>query len=94
MTILGLVFVYLIIINIVTFFAFGLDKRKAKKDKWRTPESTLVTLMVIGGALGGYFGMEKFRHKTQKTKFKVARIISFITLVIIIILAIKFGFGF
>ncbi len=92
MKILGLVFVYLIIINIVTFFAFGLDKRKAKKDNWRTPESTLVTLMVIGGAFGGYFGMEKFRHKTQKTKFKIARVISFITLILIIGLAISLGF--
>lgn len=94
MAILGIVFVYLIIINIVTFFTFGVDKRKAKKDKWRISEQALVTLMLIGGAFGGYFGMEKFRHKTQKTKFKVARVISFITLIIIIVLAVKFGFGF
>lgn len=94
MAILGLVFVYLIIINIVAFAAFGLDKRKAVKDKWRTPEATLVTLMLIGGAFGGYFGMEKFHHKTQKTKFKVARVLSFITLIIIVGLGFKFGFGF
>ncbi len=92
MAILGLVFVYLIIINIVTFVTFGIDKRKAKKDKWRISEQALVTLMVIGGAFGGYFGMEKFRHKTQKMKFKVARVISFITFIAIIGLAIYLGF--
>ncbi len=92
MKILGLIFLYLIVINIVTFFAFGLDKRKAKKDKWRTPEATLVTLMVVGGAIGGYFGMETFRHKTQKLKFKIARVASFITLVAIIGLGFYLGF--
>lgn len=92
MTVLGLVFVYLIIINIVTFVTFGLDKRKAKKDKWRISEQALVTLMIIGGAFGGYFGMEKFRHKTQKLKFKVARVISFITFIAIIVLGFYFGF--
>ncbi len=92
MAILGLVFLYLIIINIVTFVTFGLDKRKAKKGKWRISEQALVTLMVIGGAFGGYFGMEKFRHKTQKLKFKVARVISFITFVAIIGLAVYLGF--
>ncbi len=92
MAILGLVFLYLIIINIVTFVTFGVDKRKAKKDKWRISEQALVTLMVIGGAFGGYFGMEKFRHKTQKLKFKVARVISFITFVAIIGLAVYLGF--
>ncbi len=92
MAILGLVFLYLIIINIVTFVTFGLDKRKAKKDKWRISEQALVTLMVIGGAFGGYFGMEKFHHKTQKLKFKVARVISFITFVAIIGLAVYLGF--
>ncbi len=92
MVILGLVFVYLIIINVVTFVTFGVDKRKAKKDKWRISEQALVTLMVIGGAFGGYFGMEKFRHKTQKLKFKVARVISFITLIAIVGLAVYLGF--
>ncbi len=92
MAILGLVFLYLIIINIVTFVTFGLDKRKAKKGKWRISEQALVTLMVIGGAFGGYFGMEKFRHKTQKLKFKVARVISFITFIAIIGLAVYLGF--
>ena len=35
---------YLIAINLITFFAFGIDKRKAEKGAWRTKESTLLGL--------------------------------------------------
>lgn len=92
MAFLGFVFIYLIIINIVTFVTFGIDKRKAKKDNWRISEQALVILMLIGGAFGGYFGMEKFRHKTQKIKFKIVRALSFITFIAIIGLGIYLGF--
>lgn len=33
--------IYFIIINVIAFSMMGLDKRKAKKKQWRTPESTL-----------------------------------------------------
>lgn len=78
------VVIYLIIINIVTFITFGLDKRKAQNHKWRISEQALITLMLIGGGLGGYLGMETFRHKTKKLKFKLARVLSFISLLAII----------
>ncbi|WOO87661.1 DUF1294 domain-containing protein [Mollicutes bacterium LVI A0039] len=94
MVILGIVFSYLLIINIVTFLAFGIDKRKAKKDKWRISESTLIIMMLIGGTFGGYFGMEKFHHKTQKRKFKIFRTLSFLTFLIIVFFAFKYGIGF
>lgn len=92
MAFLGFIFIYLIIINLVTFVTFGIDKRKAKKDNWRISEQALVILMLIGGAFGGYFGMEKFRHKTQKIKFKIVRVLSFITFIAIIGLGIYLGF--
>lgn len=66
-----ILFVYLIIINIVAFAAYGIDKWKAKKDKWRTPEKTLILIAAIGGALGAYAGMKYFRHKTQHKKFTI-----------------------
>ncbi|MCR5793121.1 MAG: DUF1294 domain-containing protein, partial [Lachnospiraceae bacterium] len=31
--------IYFLLINIVAFFFYGVDKYKAKKDKWRIPES-------------------------------------------------------
>lgn len=58
-------------INLALFIAMGLDKRKAKNHAWRTPEATLIWLAFLGGGLGGILGMQLFRHKTQKTKFRI-----------------------
>lgn len=63
--------VYLIIINLITFLAMFIDKKKAEKGKWRIKEATLLTLCLIGGSIGGFAGMYTFRHKTQKTRFFV-----------------------
>ena len=62
-------FYYLIIINLITFIIFGIDKYKAIKDQWRIKEATLLGLSFIGGALGGMLGMYVFRHKTKKFYF-------------------------
>ncbi len=62
-------FYYLIIINVVTFLMFGIDKYKAIKNKWRIKEATLLGCSFIGGAIGGMMGMYTFRHKTQKLYF-------------------------
>ena len=63
------IIIYLLIINIVTFLSMGIDKYKAKKGKWRIQEKTLLTLVVLGGGIGGIAGMYVFRHKTQKPRF-------------------------
>ena len=44
----GIVFAYLLMINAAAFLVFGWDKLKAKRDGWRVPEKTLLTLAVIG----------------------------------------------
>jgi uncharacterized membrane protein YsdA (DUF1294 family) len=62
---------YLIIINIITFFYFGLDKMKAGLSHRRISEKRLWTLSFIGGSLGGILGMYFFRHKTKKLSFQV-----------------------
>ena len=61
--------IYLIAINLVTFFIYGIDKLKAKRGKWRIPESMLLTLAVVGGSIGALLGMLVFRHKTKHKKF-------------------------
>ncbi len=60
---------YLIVINCVGYLIMGIDKYKAKKGHWRTPEKTLMTIALIGGSLGTTLGMYMFRHKTKKTRF-------------------------
>lgn len=62
---------YLIAVNIITFFAFGIDKGKAKKGAWRIKEATLLGLAAIGGSVGALLGMKVFRHKTKHKKFTV-----------------------
>ena len=60
--------IYFLIINIIAFSLMGLDKRKAKKKQWRTPESTLF-YQRHWGAVGAWIGMYMFHHKTHKKKF-------------------------
>lgn len=63
--------VYLLAMNIAAFAAMGTDKRRAKLDRWRTPESTLLLLCFLGGGIGGLLGMKLFRHKTKHMKFLI-----------------------
>ena len=58
-----------IFINLITFAAFGLDKRKAVKGRWRISEKTLLAMCLFMGAVGGWAGMKIFHHKTAKWYF-------------------------
>ena len=60
---------YWIVINILTFVIYGIDKRKAQKHRWRIPEAVLFALAFAGGGLGALAGMYVFRHKTRKWYF-------------------------
>ena len=64
------ILIYLAVINILTFFLFGIDKLKAKRSKWRVKESTLLWLSVLGGSIGAWLGMKAWHHKTLHSKFK------------------------
>ena len=61
---------YLIIINIVTFLVYGIDKWKARKAMWRVREASLFMLAVLGGSIGARLGMKVWHHKTQHKKFR------------------------
>ena len=63
--------IYIILINLVGFFLYGLDKAKAKRGARRVPEATLFFLAVLGGSLGGLLGMAVFRHKTLHKSFRI-----------------------
>lgn len=70
MTIKLLIACYLVAINVVTFVMYGIDKWKAKHNKWRIPEATLLGLAVVGGSVGAWLGMKVWHHKTMHKKFK------------------------
>ncbi len=62
---------YLLLINIVTFIAFAIDKYKAVKHRQRIKIVTLLGLSVFGGTIGGLLAMLLFRHKIRKDYFAV-----------------------
>lgn len=65
------IIIYLCVINIVSFFLYGLDKQKAKRRKWRIPEATLLGVAFMGGSIGAFLGIQIFHHKTKKAKFYI-----------------------
>ena len=75
---------YLLLINMVTFLAFAIDKRRAVKRKWRIPEKTLLGLSLIGGSVGGLIAMYCFRHKIRKPAFAYGLPIMLLAQVIVI----------
>jgi len=61
---------YLLAVNLAAFLLMGLDKGRAKKERWRIPEKTLFLPVVLGGGIGGILGMRVFRHKTKHWYFR------------------------
>ena len=62
---------YLVVINVITFVAFALDKIAAIKDRSRIRIVTLLGLAFIGGSLGALLGMYLLHHKTRVDYFTV-----------------------
>ena len=70
MTLLQTIFLsYLVLANLVAFAMYGIDKRRAIKNKWRIPEKRLLLAALLGGAFGALWGMILFHHKTKKARF-------------------------
>ena len=65
-----IILLYLAAVNVVTFFVYGIDKWKAKHNRWRITEMALLLLAVLGGSIGAWIGMRVWHHKTQHKKFK------------------------
>ena len=65
-----LILIYLFIINIIAFAAYGIDKNRAVRHRYRISEATLLILALIGGSVGALAGMYIFHHKTRKPKFR------------------------
>lgn len=71
MMIRNMIGLYLVIMNAAAFFLYGMDKRKAIRNKWRIPEKTLLGVAFFGGSIGALVGMRVFHHKTKHWKFKL-----------------------
>ena len=60
---------WLLLINLLGFLLMGVDKYKAKHERWRIKEKTLFLVSALGGSLGVWLGMTVFHHKTLHKKF-------------------------
>ena len=65
-----IIYTSIAILNVITFMIYAIDKWKAKKNRWRIPESILLLLAVLGGSIGAWMGMKIWHHKTMHKKFK------------------------
>ncbi|WP_314349998.1 DUF1294 domain-containing protein [Granulicatella elegans] len=65
-------------VNLLLFILMGMDKRAARRKKWRIPERRLLTLGMIGGGFGGILGMIIFHHKTHRIYFTICYVVNII----------------
>lgn len=57
------------LVNLISFAAYGLDKRAAIHGLRRVPESRLLLFAALGGSPGAMLARSLFRHKTRKQPF-------------------------
>ena len=69
---LALVWAVWLVINLITFILYGVDKRRAKRGQWRIPEKTLLSGTWLLGGVGAWMAMRMFRHKTKHIAFQVS----------------------
>ena len=65
-------------LNLLLFVLMGMDKRAARRKKWRIPERRLLALGLIGGGFGGILGMLVFHHKTHRIYFTICYVVNII----------------
>jgi len=84
------ILIYLVMVNVLTFCLFGIDKWKACHSRWRIPEMTLLGLALVGGSIGAWLGMKVWHHKTKHKKFKYGiPLILMIQIVLVVLTACK-----
>ena len=61
----------ILLMSFVTFVAFSADKRRAKKERERIKEKTLLAMTACFGAPGALLGRKAAHHKTEKGYFSL-----------------------
>lgn len=79
--------IFLIMMNISGYVLMGIDKKKAIKKRWRVPEKLYFSICFLGGCVGTYAGMYKFRHKTKHSDFVIGIPLIFTLHVVLVIVA-------
>ena len=62
---------YLLLVNLLAFVIYGIDKKRAMQKRFRIPERTLLWMARLGGGVGSWLGIKLFRHKTKHARFRI-----------------------
>ena len=62
---------YYVLMNIVGFVLFAVDKKRAILHQWRIPEVVLLGVSALGGCVGAYIAMRVYRHKIRYAIFSM-----------------------
>lgn len=89
MTSQSIFILYLLIINLTAFSLMGIDKQRARQNRWRIAEKTLFLVAVLGGSFGMRVGMEVFRHKTKHKTFTIGIPLIFLLQVTFLLILLK-----
>ena len=90
-TVQSIIGLYLISVNLLGLVYFFIDKQKAKRQSWRTPEATLFTIALFGGSIGCLLSMYLFHHKTRKRAFFIGMPVILAVQILIIVIAFFFA---
>ncbi len=63
--------IYYLIMNILTYILYTVDKKRAIRRQWRVPEVVLLGLAFLGGCVGAFIAMRVHRHKTRHARFSM-----------------------
>jgi uncharacterized membrane protein YsdA (DUF1294 family) len=80
---------FLALMSLIAFVMYFIDKEKAKRKKWRTPEAALLSVGFFGGAVGALAAMTIFRHKTKHYYFYVVNVLGLIVQAAVAVLLLK-----
>lgn len=67
---LPLIGLYLLL-SLIAYAAYAIDKSAAQRGDWRTQESTLHLLALLGGWPGALLAQHRLRHKSSKQAFRI-----------------------
>lgn len=84
--------VALIVMSGVTFIAYWIDKRRAKRDGWRISERKLHTMELLGGWPGAIFARHWLRHKTVKASYRMMFWLIVVAHLVLVVAAVVLAF--
>ena len=68
----------MVIMSLISFVLYAMDKSKAKRGLWRIPEAVLLGWGFFGGAIGALVAMKMLRHKTKHWYFWAVNILGLV----------------